>query len=276
MGKKKQDDMPEGIRHFSIMMEAVMLGITPEEYAEFYAMIDGAIGRHEPTRQFDEHSTPLRVDTRRQLLPAKELKDAHEKTLILRVQMKDVIKPPMWRELKVPADFTFAQLHKAIQGACRFEDAHLWQFQRKAYDSELEIGIPSTSPHEMGLEECTHDARTTGITAFLAKKGDKLIYVYDFGDDWIFNVSVVDVIARDGEVAECIRWKSDLQPLEDSGGVWTYVNMREAWDHRDSLTKRQKNELVDSLGFDSFDELEDVISDSLFDAESVNDILADI
>lgn len=276
MGKKSQDNMSGGASRFSIMMEAVMLGITPEDYAEFYSMINEVGGRQEPIHQFDEHSTTSRVDTRRQLLPSEERKDAHEKTLILRVQMKDVTKPPMWRELKVPADFTFALLHKAIQRACGFENAHLWQFQRKAYDSELEIGIPSTSPHEMGLEECTHDARTTGITAFLAKKGDKLVYVYDFGDDWIFTVSVVDVIARDGEVAECTRWKSDLQALEDSGGVWTYVNMREAWEHRDSLTKRQKNELVDSLGFDSFDELEDVIRDSLFDPESVNELLARI
>ena len=77
-------------------------------------------------------------------------------------------------------------------------------------------------------------------------------------------------------MAECIRWKSDLQPMEDCGGVWSYLDMRSAWEQRDSLTKRQKNELADSQGFESFDELMDVVSDYLFDPEAVNERLAEI
>lgn len=192
--------------------------------------------------------------------------------------MQDVTKPPMWRELKVPADFTFLQLHEVIQKACGFENAHLWQFQRKAYDPELQIGIPQddSNPYSFGLDDFTHDARTTGITAFLAEKGQKLVYVYDFGDDWIFTVSVVDIFARDGDAAECPRWKCDIQPLEDSGGVWSYLQMRNAWDGRDSLNKKEKKEIAESLGYDSFDDLIEVISACFFDPKAVNEALATI
>lgn len=278
----KKKTIPEEETSFQIMMKAVLLGITPDDYAEFHAMVNGIIGDDDADGRVNDTSNGYalssRDDRRHIQAPSHGMEDASEKTLTLRVQMQDVTKPPMWRELRIPADFTFFQLHQAIQVACGFEDAHLWQFQRKAYNPELQIGIPAdhTDPDELGLEEWTHDARTTGITAFLAEKGQKLVYVYDFGDDWIFTVSVVDITPRDGETAECTRWKSDMQPLEDCGGTWGYMNMRSAWSQRDSLTKRQKKELADTLGYNSFDELEEVIIDSQFDLKVVNEILAEI
>lgn len=282
MAKKRKDDVSGGDSRFQIMMQAVMLGIKPEAYAEFYGIVNGIVGSDGADEPFDEplERRPVSPERGRKriILRSDGLKDAPEKTLKLRVQMQDVTKPPMWRELKVPADFTFSQLHKAIQAACGFENAHLWQFQRRAYAPGLQICVPSdgTDPFGMGLEEWTHDARTTGITTFLAEKGQKLVYVYDFGDDWIFTVSVVDVMPRDGEVAECTRWKSDLQPMEDSGGVWSYLNMRQAWTDRDSLTKRQKKDLADMLGFESFDDMVDIISNFMFEPETVNEALARI
>ena len=80
----------------------------------------------------------------------------------------------------------------------------------------------------------------------------------------------------DAEVSECTRWKSDLQPLEDSGGIWSYLNMRQAWAERDSLTKRKKKDLADMLGYESFEQIEEIMSESMFDPERVNEILAGI
>ena len=285
MAKKKKNQItPIEEARFQVMVQALLCGITPDEYAEFFAKIHGEMAGLDLTNPFDDSDSERECD----FPPARKpqnvrahsagLKDAPEKTLKLRVQMQDVTKPPMWRELKVPADFTFLQLHEAIQKACGFEDAHLWQFQRKAYDPELQIGVPKddSDPYGFGMEDCTHDARTTGITAFLAEKGQKLVYVYDFGDDWIFTVSVVDVVARDGEVAECTRWKCDMQPMEDSGGVWSYLQMRQVWDKRESLKKKEKKDIAESLGYDSFDDLLEAISDCLFDPEAVNVALAEI
>ena len=284
MGRKGKsgDAGPDLDSRFRTTMEAMILGITPDEYAEFYSMANGMV---KAATGMDLHDSPMPdnmmkpvVRTRHRGPSATVMKDAAEKTLTLKVQMQDVTKPPMWRELKVPADFTFFHLHKAIQAACGFEDCHLWQFQRRAYDPELQIGVPRdhNDPFGMGLEEWTDDARDTGLTAYLAAKGDKLVYVYDFGDDWIFDVSVTAVDPRDGDVAVCTRWKSDLQPMEDTGGIWSYLNMRTAMKEKDSLKPRQKKELAESLGFDSFDELEDCLSGALFDPEVVNNSLAEI
>lgn len=276
MARKKQpqgmDD--EEMHRAMVMVQAVLMGITPEEYAAFYnsvgdevgPMTDGVI--ESPIKSVGQ-GAPASLP----VAPAME--DAEHKTLTLKVQMQDVIKPPMWRELKVPADFDFLQLHHAIQAACGFENCHLWQFQRQAYNSELQIGIPAESD-EMGLEECTHDAGVTPITAFLAAKGDKLVYVYDFGDDWRFDVVVKGVEPRDGDVPVCTKWKSDLQPVEDTGGVWAYLNMRKVWAHRDSLTPRQKKGCAEQLGFENFRELLGLLNDVQFDIESVNGQLAEL
>lgn len=284
MAKKRKEHVNEGPDpRFEIMLHAALFGITPEDYAEFYKDFHTMTGTLTGMRKRiilneeapDEDASGPGCGQWMVREPAKALADAAQKTLILRVQMQGVTKPPMWRELKVPADFNFLQLHKAIQRACGFENYHLWQFQRKAYDPELQIGLPAAGD-EMGLEDCTHDAGKTGITAFLAEKGDKLVYVYDFGDDWIFTVSVVKVTPRDGETAECIRWKSDLQPIEDCGGVWGYLNLRQGWMERDTLTKAQKKELVDSIGCDSFSDWVEIMEDSMFDPETVNRRLAEI
>lgn len=279
--KEKTGDSGDNVR-FVTMMEAMILGITPDEYAEFYNMANGVVKAESGHDLFELTSDNAMIMPpvigRARKTVAKSLKDAAEKTLTLKVQMQDVTKPPMWRELKVPADFTFVKLHKAIQAACGFEDCHLWQFQRRAYDPELQIGVPvdRSDPYGMGLEEWTDDARKTGVTAYLAKKGDKLVYVYDFGDDWIFNVSVTAVGPRDGDVAVCTRWKCDMQPLEDSGGVWSYLKMRDVMASKETLKAREKQKIAEELGFDSFEDLEMVLADVEFDPESVNEILAEI
>jgi len=250
------------------------MGVTSEEYAAFLAegktvsdhraelrsMLDEAEGRN--TRHNGIKCKPA-------------LPDAREKSLRLKIQMKDVTKPPMWREIVIPADFNFSQLHHAIQAVTGLTNSHLWQFQEKAYDSAFTIGIPMHDDG-FGLDDVTHDADETPLTSFLAAKGDKLEYVYDFGDDWIFTVSVLGVIDRAGEVAECTKWKCEFQPIEDSGGIWSYLQLRDAFSNADALTAKQKKELAASFCFDTFRQLSAWVDDAMMDIEYVNECLAEL
>lgn len=130
---KKNNSARDSIR-FQVMMQAAVLGITPEELTQFYTDIEGLldVGANDAVATRENATGPTLRETKCIQTQANGLDDASEKTLKLRVQMQDVTKPPMWRELKVPANFTFYQLHKAIQAVCGFEDAHLWQFQHRA------------------------------------------------------------------------------------------------------------------------------------------------
>lgn len=258
-----------------LMTAMAEMGISPEEYAAFLADDKSLVEQRERILSMSDDlgfgSAPLR-----EVKDAHAMPDADKKSLRLKVQMKDVTKPPMWREIVIPADFNFSQLHHAIQAVTGLENCHLWQFQRQAYDPGLQIGIPMGDEMGFGLDDCTHDADVTPVTAFLAKKGYKLEYVYDFGDDWIFTVSVLEVMERAGEVATCTKWKCDFQPIEDCGGVWTYLRLREAFCAPDKLTSRQKKELAENFGFENFNTLSAWVDDSMMDIEYVNERLADI
>lgn len=251
------------------------MGVTPEEYAAFLSDTN-AVNEQIANLKAMADDFGFGDDDRYEPEPAVAMAEADKKSLRLRVQMKDVTKPPMWREIVVPADFNFSQLHFAIQAATGLEKSHLWVFQRHAYDRGMHIGIPMNGNMGFGIDDCTHDADKTPVSAFLAKKGDKLEYVYDFGDDWIFTVSVIEVTDRQGDIAICTKWKCDFQPIEDCGGVYAYLELRDIFSDPKSLTAKQKREVSDRFCFESFKDLSRWIADSMFEPEKVNERMAKI
>ena len=63
--------------------------------------------------------------------------DLKEKSLLLKIQMKRVTKPMMWREVEVPADMSILDLHDVIQCVVGLESSHLWQFNERTSDVYL-------------------------------------------------------------------------------------------------------------------------------------------
>lgn len=238
-------------------------GVTADEYAAFLNEFNRRNAKklfsHKCADGFDYNPMP----------------DADEKTLKLKIQLRDVTKPPMWREVLVPAEFNFSQLHYIIQAAVGLGNCHLWQFERKPYEGGIAIGIPRTDPFSFGIENCTHHADETPLTAFLAGKGDKLVYVYDMRCDWIFNITVMDVLDRVGEVAECRKYKSDLQAFDDYY-PYLYEPLRYFLEDPKSLSKNEVAELMREFDFESRDMLHAFADDRLIDIEFVNEELAEI
>ncbi|MDE5811683.1 MAG: plasmid pRiA4b ORF-3 family protein [Muribaculaceae bacterium] len=295
MAKKKRftlattPDIEEHSLRMAFMMTAIDMGITPEEYAEFYenaddfkAMLKSAAPQHTAFQEMDGDDTfgpslflpkqPIIVEKSK--LPRK---DAAEKSLVLKVQLCDVSTPPMWRELIVPADFNFTQLHYAIQAAMGLLNLHLWMFQKSPYNKGLAIGIPQgESGFSFGLDDATHDADETPLTAFLADKGDKLFYVYDFGDDWIFKVTVTKVIDRQSDRATLGKYKCDFQVPENIGGVGAYREWRKFFEQRNTLTKKQKEQFAKKWGFYDINLLDDRVETLTFNPDEINAELKDI
>lgn len=258
-----------------LMSAMAAMGVTPEEYASFLGS-DKSFDDHRD--QFLSMAEDLGISDNMDFdVPeAHAIPDADKKSLRLKIQMKGVTKPPMWREVIIPADFNFSQLHHVIQTVTDLYNEHLWEFREEAYDTGIIIGVPMLDPLGFGLDDWTHDSDKTPVTAFLAKKGDKLEYVYDFGDDWIFTVSVLDLMDRQGDVAVCTKWKCDIQPVENSGGPWAYMEMREVFTDPDKLSAKQKKDTARILGFDSFKDLKANMDEFVIDIEYVNERLTDI
>ncbi len=60
----------------------------------------------------------------------------------LKIQLKNITKPPVWRQVIVPEKFTFHDLHRLIQLVFGWEDSHLYQFSPRGYGSNPTIAIP--------------------------------------------------------------------------------------------------------------------------------------
>ena len=48
-----------------------------------------------------------------------------------RIQLADITKPPVWRKVSVPADFSFEAFHRVIQAAFGWWNAHLFSLRPK-------------------------------------------------------------------------------------------------------------------------------------------------
>ena len=83
--------------------------------------------------------------------------------------------------LEVDTSTTLQDLHYIIQNAVNFDDDHMYEFftartprsrLRERYDTD-EVDIDTVLVDDV----------------FPLKKGDKLFYLFDFGDDWLFQIS---------------------------------------------------------------------------------------
>ncbi|MFJ5770984.1 plasmid pRiA4b ORF-3 family protein [Psychrobacillus sp. NPDC093180] len=171
-------------------------------------------------------------------------------------------KPPIWRRIIVPSDFTFSDLHDVIQTAMGWMDMHLYSFE--VSDILVEEEYEDDPFGGFSLRE-KMDAETTLIGELLSKEGDKGLYMYDFGDDWHHTVLLEKVLPFDDSFTSpvCIKGKRACPP-EDCGGVYGYENLLEILNGPDG---GEKEELLEWVG-DNFDP-------EAFDIDMVNEMLAE-
>lgn len=151
---------------------------------------------------------------------------AYKNVYQFKITMKD-IKPAIWRRIQVPENYTFWDLHVAIQDSMGWTDSHLHAFRMVNPETEEqeEIGIPDDSefaeyPMLAGWEE--------DIADWFSEDNKKANYNYDFGDDWNHEVVLEKILPKEEGVKYpvCLDGKRACPP-EDCGGVWGYEELLE-------------------------------------------------
>ncbi len=130
-----------------------------------------------------------------------------------KIQLQGISKPPIWRVLKIPDNFSFHQFHLAIQNAFGWYNCHLYQFSEQGWRSDYSIQMQ----HE-DSEADELDSGKTKIKNYFKETGDKMIYIYDFGDDWKHQVVLENITADKILKPQCINGKGKCPP-EDIGGI---------------------------------------------------------
>lgn len=134
--------------------------------------------------------------------------------------------PLVWRTVQVPATTTLKTLHQVIQTVMGWKNHHLWSFESKTRNFPME-------ETDISIQE------------ILSTKGDKLRYIYDFGDYWQHKITLITTTEdSDGFI---LLDGANACPPEDCGGIWGYADLLEMYDnvdhpdHEDALTTLGKD-----------------------------------
>jgi hypothetical protein len=151
--------------------------------------------------------------------PAAGFRAAAEKDTLyqLKVTLRGVSKPPVWRRVLVHAGASLGELHHVIIAAMGWDGGHLHMFS----DDVTQYG---TTPDDEDEDEFA-------IGDVLVEPGDRLHYTYDFGDEWDHDIRLEKVLPPDAHpratvVPVCLAGKGACPP-EDCGGDWGYAELKE-------------------------------------------------
>ncbi|NGP88016.1 plasmid pRiA4b ORF-3 family protein [Fodinibius halophilus] len=135
------------------------------------------------------------------------------------------IEPQIWRIIEVPQEYTFWDLHVAIQDAMGWLDYHLHSFEPtvSGKSSPKPIGLPETPNDDMFLA-----GWTIPIKKYFESKGDTARYEYDFGDGWLHQIELLAIESIESTISypRCTDGERACPP-EDCGGVPGYYRLIE-------------------------------------------------
>ncbi len=140
-----------------------------------------------------------------------------------RIELSE-IEPTIWRVIQVPSQYSFWDLHVAIQDAMGWLDYHLHAFRVKMprKRSETQIGIPDD---DFGNRDILPGWKVP-IQRYFTEPGKSAIYDYDFGDGWSHDVLLEGILLKQKGVKypKCIGGERACPP-EDCGGVDGYYSV---------------------------------------------------
>ena len=122
--------------------------------------------------------------------------------------------PPIWRRIVVDGGETLGHLHAVIQAAFGWYDAHLHDFDIGGD----RYGIPDEDDWTP-----VKDERRVSIDQAIGNGHSKIRYTYDFGDNWVHDITVEKTLPADdvATVPDCVGGRRACPP-EDCGGTWGY------------------------------------------------------
>lgn len=126
--------------------------------------------------------------------------------------------PKITRTIAVPTDLTFADLHGILQVVMPWTDYHMHEFYFPKHHLRI-VQDRRDSFFSRDREELEDEMMLADF------HGDRFQYIYDFGDDWIHDITwLKDIQDRDEDYPKVLKYTEEAPP-EDCGGIWGYYNL---------------------------------------------------
>ena len=176
-----------------------------------------------------------------------------------------------YRVIRIGGGRTLHDLHLAILDAYDFYADHLYMFSpdRKPYDRNGYY-----SPDDDGM----NSADQAVLEKLDLKKGDRWLYLFDFGDEWKFDVTVKDIEeGRSNRKAQVLEGKGELVQYPDwDDEEWDEEHWDdEDWEDEDALPFGDEPEEMNEEELLAMTGLHMIEVDVLDEGEKMENMLAD-
>ena len=146
----------------------------------------------------------------------------------VRIELRE-IEPTLWRRVDIPLTSTLLALHDIIQVTVGWTDSHLFEFVVGGRVYGDRVYSEPLSDDEL-FERKVCNAEGVRLRTLIGRGVERLLYVYDFGDDWCHDVIIEDVRdeAPDIDYPAFVAGERRRCPPEDVGGVPGFMRFLEA------------------------------------------------
>ncbi|WP_460702428.1 plasmid pRiA4b ORF-3 family protein [Myceligenerans halotolerans] len=230
MSGKDEDEL---LRQF----EAAIKGVHPQELR---ALADGLL----PGDLLDAGPS-----TAREPAPRPSLRRAPRPDVVVYQVRADLDEagPAIWRRADLRSDLTLDVVHQVLQDLFGWTDSHLHRFALggRVWDRDSEVFL---CPHDAEDPDNDTDGTPTKdvrLDEVLAEPGDRLAYVYDYGDDWQVTLRLEQML--DGNPASpaaiCTGGRMAAPP-DDSRGEFLDGGLAAVVDDPEHFDPAQVNEAL--------------------------------
>lgn len=197
--------------------------------------------------------------------------------------------PKIWRRFLVQDDVTMAKLSYIIMAMFEMDVSHMFDFHIPVVKNlKVRTGKTKSKDKDVALQKFENltgrrdvrleipnefnedfddgksiDSRDVKLAEIFAKKGEKAVFNYDYGDGWKIDIKIEKIITDkefDAKELPCIVAGEGLGIIEDCGGIWGLADIAEAYKKGSG---KEYDNYVEWLG----DEKLDLTS---FDIEDIN------
>ncbi|MDD4509591.1 MAG: plasmid pRiA4b ORF-3 family protein [Oscillospiraceae bacterium] len=135
------------------------------------------------------------------------------------------LETPCYRRIVIPMDCSFSQFHIALQTLFCWQNYHLHDFWLETYPNGRLKDILVGSPREDEYEGETTCPDSDVLLSEVFPERKKIIYNYDFGDNWIHEIELVEIVEDyQYNYPQCLAATGDAPP-EDVGGPGGYAEL---------------------------------------------------
>lgn len=186
----------------------------------------------------------------------------------IKVKLDD-FKPPTYRNLIIPENITFYQLHLIMQKLWDFTNKHFYEFNTKDYKRRY-IDFESHSMDGIYLPDFNEKDAKNEYIKEIFDLTDEIFYTYDFGDSWRFTIEIKKKVEYKENYPQIIEFEGEYGPVENCGGVFILSDMVEYKTNPDFDTTDYIKKLSEKLKIFNLEEKCETLKESCtFNNESI-------